>query len=221
MLAYGAYLACLILIPLVQEHMAILPEQHVYSNTETPDTVSHIVLVSIQSKLQLLRTFYMIGGIPIAGIGLLAALMAPLFARSLANHISLIRAGRTMNESNKWVAWEIDIREGLAFVGRLTEYQDNNVGIRTLMGTGEIREGEEEHGNINERRKKRGLQYDWPRRSTQFLVRSLDGLPPRQLPPEIKELVVEDSWQKCSEPANVENIYNLGFWKNFMEILRN
>jgi len=155
-----------------------------------------------------------------AGIGLLAALMAPLFARSLANHISLIRAGRTMNESNKWAGWEIDIREGLAFVGRLTEYQDN-VGIRTLMRTGEIGEEEEEHCNIEERRKRRELQYRWPTRSTQFLVRSLDGSPPRQLPPEIKELVVKDSWQKCLEPANVENIYNLGFWKNFMEILRN
>jgi hypothetical protein len=200
MLAYGVYLACLVLIPLVWEHMAILPEQHIHSGAEELDTMSRIVPASVQSTLQLLRTFYKTGCIPVAGMGLLAALMAPLFARSLAEHISLIRAGRTMYESNKWADWEIDIREGLAFVGRLTEYQDGDVGMRTL---------------------RRGQQYSWPTRSTQFLTRTLDGSLPRQLPPEIKELVVEDSWQKCSEPANIKNIYNLGFWNNFMEILRN
>jgi hypothetical protein len=200
MLAYGVYLACLVLIPLVREHMAILPEQHVHGDAEELDAMSRIVLASVQSTLQLLRTFYKIGCIPVAGMGLLASLMVPLFVRSLAEHISLIRAGRTMYESNKWADWEIDIREGLAFVGSLTEYQDGDVGMRTLRG---------------------GLHYGWPTRSTQFLTRTLDGSLPRQLPPEIKELVVEDSWQKCSEPANIKNIYNLGFWRNFMEILRN
>ena len=61
----------------------------------------------------------------------------------------------------------------------------------------------------------------WPHGSRQFLVRTSDGKRPRGVADVIGELVVEGSWEQVWHLADVENVYDLGFWGNLVEVLRN
>lgn len=141
------------------------------------------------------------GGLSIAGVGLLAALTSPLPLALLAYHVYLIWAGMTTNETSKWADWREDMRDGVVFRARRSAVLARER-ERTSSGSGAA------NGSIQEEDE---LEVDWPVRSDQMIVRTTDGKPPRGQ---------EALWQRIWDLEDVDNIYDLGFWENLRGILR-
>ena len=59
----------------------------------------------------------------------------------------------------------------------------------------------------------------WPLESRHILVRTLNGQPPQNLPSRIQSVAEEGSFERVWNLSAVENVYDLGFWDNIMEIL--
>jgi hypothetical protein len=130
-----------------------------------------------------------VGGLARSGVGLLALLTAPLPAGLLVYHLHLIRSGMTTNESSKWSDWRAELSRGTGFIAPIV-------------------------------RGDKGPPSRWPRRSRKMLVLTSDGLPPRHLSPEIRAVVGEHArWRPCSSLKEVDNIYDLGPWRNLLEVL--
>ncbi|OJD30380.1 zf-dhhc-domain-containing protein [Diplodia corticola] len=60
----------------------------------------------------------------------------------------------------------------------------------------------------------------WPNNPCQVLVRTGDGEPPREVPQQLTGLVDEGSWKRVWRLADIENIYDLGFWDNLEDVLQ-
>jgi palmitoyltransferase len=139
-----------------------------------------------------LNTAILVGGIRRGAIGLLALLTAPLSAGLLFYHAYLIYAGMTTGECSKWNRWRQEIANESVYI------------VPVVVERLEITESL------------------WPKRSRQFLVVTTDGLPPRNLPPEVTAVVGEHAeWRRCLSLKEVDNTYNLGLWRNLCEILLN
>jgi len=156
------------------------------------------VLVRINGWLDTLATALLVGGVARGGVGLLALLTAPLLAGLLAYHAYLVWAGMTTSESGKWSDWREEVADGLAYVAPIVSNDESSQSAQH--------------------------QWDeksaWPKRSRQFLVLTRDGLPPRNLQPEIKAVVGEHAeWRRCRSLKEVENTYDLGVWRNLRDIL--
>jgi palmitoyltransferase len=95
----------------------------------------------------------------------------------------------TTNESSKWSDWRAEVARGTGFVAPIVA-------------------GEE------------GAPSRWPRRSRKMLVLTSDGLPPRHLSAEIRAAVGERArWRRCTSLKEVDNIYDLGPWRNLVDVL--
>lgn len=145
------------------------------------------------------------GGLSIAGVGMLAAATGLLPLGLLAYHCYLIWAGMTTNESQKWADWRDDMKDGLVFKAsrkalethdRLREYGDRP----TDSANGKIN-----HEAPNE------PYVSWPVTTDQVLICTQDGQPPQG---------EEALWRRVWELHDVDNIYDLGGWDNFMEIFK-
>lgn len=193
-LMYGAYIAFTVLRPLVQKNYHIFAGQH--SSDEQASGFKGLF-----DKLTTTLTAYIvIGGIRIAGVGLLACLTSPMPLGLLAYHVYLIWAGTTTNETNKWADWRDDMYDGVVFMGKQRKPAPKPLG----------RSGQEELEP----------HTDWPTEGTQALVQTSDGQFPTNLPPVLKDYVEEGSWQRCWRLAQVDNIYDLGFLDNLIDALR-
>jgi palmitoyltransferase ZDHHC4 len=200
LLAYAAQLAYLTLAPQVRDHFlqcaAWRAEQSIspFSNqlgTGGGEWVDQ-VLVQIDGWLDILAVALLVGGVARGGVGLLALLTALLPAGLLGYHIYLVWAGMTTSESSKWGDWREEIADGMAYIAPIVSNNESS----------------------------QSAEHRWPRHSRQFLVLTSDGLPPRNLQPEIKATVGEHAkWQQCGSLKEVDNIYNLGFWQNLGDIL--
>lgn len=207
-LAYTAWLAYLTLAPQVRDHFVRDPAWHaepsiLLFNNQPGDGGggwANRVLVRIDSWLDTLATALLVGGVARGAVGLLALLIAPLPAGLLAYHAYLVWVGTTNNESGKWRNWREEVADGLAYVAPI-------VGI------------DESSQSTQHRWEEKSA---WPKRSRQFLVLTSDGLPPRNLQPEIKAVVGKHAeWRRCRSLKEVDNIYNLGVWQNLRDILLN
>lgn len=147
-----------------------------------------------------MTAYILIGGIRIAGVGLLALLTWPMPLGLLGYHVYLIWAGTTTNETNKWADWRDDMYDGVVFMAK-----------QRKPDAGEISQVEQ-----NELEP----ETDWPTEGKQVLVRTNDGQFPSGLPEEIKYSVEKDTWQRCWRLAQVENIYDLGFMENLIDALQ-
>jgi len=201
LLAYTAYLAYVTLAPQVRDHLARYPVQHAQPSALQLGNHPHggglrwwasQASARLTLSLATLTTALSIGGVARSGVGLLALINAPLPAGLLAYHARLVWAGMTTNESVKWRNWRGEVADGSAY-------------IAPLVGDGESAG--------------RGAP-PWPRRSRHMLVRTSDGLPPRNLRPEVRAVVGERvEWQRCLSFKEVDNIYDLGPWRNLMDVL--
>ena len=166
---------------------------------------------SIIHFLDILSTGLLIGGLSRAGVGLLCTFTAPLPLGLLVYHVYLIWAGMTTNETGKWSDWREDMQDGLVFVASMKQpgYDSATAaqGVLNDIGSHHLEEV--------------AADFEWPHRSRQFLVRTSDGHPPRNVHPDIEELVIKNSWRRCWHLADVENIYDLGLWRNLKEVLTN
>jgi palmitoyltransferase len=129
---------------------------------------------------------------------LLALFTAPLPAALLAYHVYLVWAGMTTSECGKWSDWREEVTDGSAYVAPINYNESSRAQHRW------------------------DEKSTWPKRSRQFLVLTNDGLPPRNLQPEIKAVVGEYAqWRRCRNLKEVDNIYNLGVWRNLRDVLFN
>lgn len=180
---YGAYLAHHILAP----HLATSPGPSFFSKQHFSDLGNAFVLA------------INVGGIPIAGVGLLAISTACLPLALLCFHLHLIWAGMTTNESQKWSDWQEDMDDGLVFIAKRSVIHNytrgpDKHGIRAALGL----DREEEH-------------VYWPVSSNQILARTNDGKAPWGQ---------EALWKRVWSLGEVDNIYDLGWWENFVQVMK-
>jgi palmitoyltransferase len=199
-LAYGTYLAYSTLMPEVRWHFENYPNYYLSHLSGQRDFVSRS-LDGLNYSLDVFQTGLMIGGLRRAGVGLLAAMTWPLPLGLLAYHLYLIWAGTTTNETAKWEDWKEDMADGIVFVG-------------------DLRDADSEDNRGRERVPRRDVPR-WPHQAKKFVVKTTDGQRPRFVAEGIRDIVVDDSWKQIWRLADVDNIYDLGFWGNLWDCLTN
>ncbi|KAL9099472.1 MAG: hypothetical protein Q9163_005035 [Psora crenata] len=127
----------------------------------------------------------------VGGVGLLALLTGPLAWGLFWYHIYLIWAGMTTNESSKWADWRDDITEGLVF----------------------SRNKERSHAADVRRDISIEPTVDWPICITREFISRPDSKG------QLKEVPTTHAWRRVENLKQIENLYDLGFWNNFLDIL--
>lgn len=120
---------------------------------------------------------------------LLAILTAPLVWGLLLYTLYLVYSGTTTNETLKWSEWKEDMQEGYAF--------------RRSMPANRLK---------NERIEPRYTR--WPVETEQILITTRDGRPPKDDAP----IPGEGPWEKVWGLGHVENLYDMGFWDNLVDV---
>jgi hypothetical protein len=202
-------LAYLTLAPQVRNHFIRYPTWHVETgilllNNQLGGGGSRWwtdeVLVWIDGWVDTLATALLVGGVARGGIALLALLTAPLPAGLLVYHAYLIWVGMTTIERGKWSDWRKEVADGFAYVAPIAGNDESSRNTQHQWDEKSV----------------------WPKRSRQFLVLTSDGLRPRNLQPEIGAVVGEHAqWRLCRSLKEVDNTYNLGFWRNLRDVLVN
>lgn len=149
------------------------------------------------------------GGLSIAGVGMLAISTAALPLGLFAYHLYLIWAGTTTNESQKWSDWKEDMADGFVFIASRAEVRRMS-DIRSVYKASNLVAKADIAGIL-------GLDGDdkeepfvrWPVESDQILVRTRDGMPPTGQ---------EQIWKRERNLATIDNIYDLGWLANFIEM---
>ena len=130
----------------------------------------------------------------------------PLVAGFLGYHLWQIYAGYTTRESDRWGDW----RDEIAFGGSVWKGKRSEVWGKDGADLDSAGKG-------------------WPLQSDQVLVRTEDGRPPstkararasdkRTVDSVTGENENEAGWVPVRSLAEVENIYDLGFWSSLKEI---
>ncbi|KAK3073645.1 palmitoyltransferase swf1 [Teratosphaeriaceae sp. CCFEE 6253] len=151
------------------------------------------------------------GGIGTAGVGLLAASTAVLPLGLLAYHCYLVWAGMTTNESQKWADWRDDMADGIVFKASRKQLREWNQRRRQQsLSNGHASATENRALNIGLEEADE-VKVDWPVHSDQMVVRTNDGKPP---------IGQEVLWTRIWSLDEVENMYDLGGWENFLEVMK-
>ena len=149
---------------------------------------------------------------------MLAYMCIPLAGGFLVYHVYLIWAGMTTNESSKWSDWKEDIRDKVVFRAEMKQLREN-------------------FPPLPEDVEPRDEDVKWPEgvRARWWLVRTRDGEQPKKKrlgsgkrngqngaatgsePDEIPD----ERWERVQSLAQVENLYDLGFWDNLQDGLFN
>jgi hypothetical protein len=150
-----------------------------------------------------------IGGISVAGVGLLAITTMPLPFALFGYHIYLVWAGMTTNESAKWADWRDDMTDGVAWIGKrsVVEAHNKERKARQLRNSNRL----SGHANPNPESEEPEEEYvPWPKHSDQIIVSTTDGKAPTGQ---------EQLWERCTSLDMVDNIYDLGFWDNLVAVM--
>ncbi|KAL1838907.1 hypothetical protein VTJ49DRAFT_2071 [Mycothermus thermophilus] len=129
------------------------------------------------------------GGVAMGAVTLLAVMTTPLVGALLGYHVWLVYCGTTTNESMKWADWQVEMDEGCAFKRRLDGQRQKDANVEPLWTR-------------------------WPVEAEQVLVRTRDGNPPAG----DAELPGEGEWEKVWRVRELENLYDLGFWDNLVDV---
>jgi hypothetical protein len=234
LIAYGARLAYIVISPVAKEHFANYERWYDYARTN-PGADMSLWMTNFDMKMHYflahVSIYLEVGGLRASGVGLLALLTWPLPLGLLVYHIYLIWAGMTTNESSKWADWRDDMADGVVFLGVRREetmrstypsepepelrrpivdsYSEASSASITPIPTPPETPNEEEEPPTT-----------WPLESRHILIRTLNGLPPRTLPSRINSVADGNSFERVGSLAAVENVYDLGFWDNFLEVLK-
>lgn len=131
------------------------------------------------------------GNTRIGAVSLLCCLTTPLIWGLLGYHIYLIWAGFTTNESMKWGDWAYEMADGYAFKRKLSPDRHKNETIEPAWTR-------------------------WPVESEQVVLRTEDSMPPTGP----GAAIGEGEWERVWKLADVENLYDLGFWDNLTDVFR-
>lgn len=135
-----------------------------------------------------LLTFGIQDDVGIGSVTMLTLMTSPLVWGLLGYHIYLIYCGTTTNESMKWQDWKAEMDDGFAFKRRLAPDRPKDPRWESSWTR-------------------------WPVESVQVLVRTEDGRPPDTVtPPGVGE------WERVWRLRDVENLYDLGFWDNLVDV---
>ncbi|KAF2210827.1 hypothetical protein CERZMDRAFT_112999 [Cercospora zeae-maydis SCOH1-5] len=145
------------------------------------------------------------GGISIAGVGLLAISTACLPLGLLAYHLYLVWAGMTTNESQKWSDLREDMADGYVFRAQRQDLRAHN----------RAREQERTRptdfrNTALEAHNDECAMEPFMARADNVIVRTNDGRPPQGQEP---------LWTRVWSLSDIDNIYDLGFARNFVDVL--
>jgi palmitoyltransferase ZDHHC4 len=156
----------------------------------------------------------------IGAVMMLAFMCIPLAGGFLAYHVYLMWAGMTTNESAKWSDWKEDIADRVVF-------------------RAEMKQLRESFPPLPEDVEPRDEDVQWPKgvRAKWWLVRTRDGEWPKRRKVArqqdgsagetsengrgAEEEVPDERWERVQSLAQVENLYDLGFWDNVRDGLFN
>ncbi|TVY80332.1 Palmitoyltransferase SWF1 [Lachnellula suecica] len=124
----------------------------------------------------------------IGGVTLLCLLTNPMVWGLLAYHLYLIWAGTTTNESMKWSDWQADMADGFAFRCALDPDRQKDSRIEPAWTR-------------------------WPVEAAEVVMRNEEGLPPTGATG-----FGGGQWERVWRLADVENLYDLGFWRNIKDV---
>ena len=195
MLSYGTYLAYILMTETLQADML----------QETYGADPNVRWNAAKTWSEIFQSWgwAMAHEVYIGSTGMLAAMTAPLAWGLFLYHVYLVWAGMTTNESSKWADWRDDIADGLVFrADRSLDDLQRLPGIEPLL--------------------------DWPIASTQQLVSTQDGQPPADQQTGVAAQAARSStnvssngarWKRVQSLQEVNNVYDLGVWNNFLDVL--
>jgi palmitoyltransferase ZDHHC4 len=223
---YRYFLALLLTLGLLQIYGACLSWTLMRPHLDFPSPTKFGIATKTfwVEMVDVLAVAINMGGLSIAGVGLLAASTAALPLGLLLYHCYLIWAGMTTNESQKWADWRDDMADGSVFKASRRELAIHNR-LRKYGGPGSLQKQANGYPDSRSHTPNPILDFGidgtddgtdevgmlWPLTSDQILVQTNDGQPP---------LGQEALWTRIWGLDSVENIYDLGGWENLMMILR-
>ncbi|KAF2260689.1 zf-DHHC-domain-containing protein [Lojkania enalia] len=222
MLAYGAYLAHLVLSPLADRHYKRYERWYRYKGISVPSDWLGYLDIKLHYFLTFTSIYLDVGGLRASGVGLLALLTWPLPLGLLGYHIYLIWAGMTTNESGKWEDWKDDMADGVVFLGhrRRETMQTMYPSKPTYPASDSSSDSPIPTPPETPPEDEEEPPTTWPLESRHILIRTQTGQPPQSLPSRIKTVADVDSFERVWNLSEVENVYDLGFWDNFFEALK-
>ena len=143
----------------------------------------------------------------VGGVGMLAAFTAPLAWGMFFYHIYLVWAGMTTNETSKWADWRDDITDGVVYRAERLPVADDEM-----------------EGQSNDMEP----FVQWPISSAQQLVVSEECQPDSRWngSSSVPSSTITNSlsrrssgWRQVYSLADVDNLYDLGFWDNLIDVL--
>jgi hypothetical protein len=147
----------------------------------------------------------------VAAVSLLCLATTPLILGLFGFNMYLVWVGTTTNESLKWNDWQYEMHDGYVWKRKL--YRDLQPGqSRNVSGP----DPPSDH---------------WPVTSEQVVVRTESGFPPFPAPPSqdgdwvlgpLPEGFEEPdcSWERAYTLAEVENLYDMGFKANLIDLVK-
>lgn len=124
----------------------------------------------------------------LGSVSLLGLMLCPLVWGLLAYNLWNVGVGQTTNESLKWSDWQYDIQIGLVFRRRLRRGR-----------------GSEASQSLSR----------WPLEPEYVLMCTDDGRPPATDDPHIPGV---GEWEQVWRLRDIDNIYDLGVWRNLMDV---
>lgn len=215
---YGASIAYIVLTPQLSRERAVEAEGKILPTFSRPKSSNPLEWVS--HTLRHVSAAVELGGMSVAGVGLLSLLTAPLPLGLLAYHAYLVWAGMTTNESDKWADLREDMRDGTVYVGRILSPSPSQVTMGSSGGsdaTGHLR-SPMRRGGDSSRIPAFQAESKWPIRSRQALIRTDHAQPADVLHADFLPHIDAESWKLCWTLTEVENVYDLGFWNNLKEV---
>ncbi|KAH8896027.1 zf-DHHC-domain-containing protein [Thozetella sp. PMI_491] len=127
--------------------------------------------------------------VSMGAVTFLAIMTSPLTWSLLGYHIYLIYCGTTTNETLKWGDWQLEMDDGCAF--------------KRTMPSDRVKDSQVE-----------AIWTRWPVETEQIMLRTNDGKPPAA------HLILpgEGEWERVWNLRDVENLYDLGFWDNLIDV---
>lgn len=142
--------------------------------------------------------------IHLGSVSLLGLLISPLVWGLLAYNLWNVWTGQTTNESLKWSDWKADMEDGFVFRRRMSHERRPSTTAANAAAAVEAVVG-----------KGVALATRWPVEAEFALTRTDDGNPP---PPNDKTLPGVGEWERVWTMRDVDNLYDLGFWRNLQDI---
>ncbi|QIX02332.1 hypothetical protein AMS68_007849 [Peltaster fructicola] len=197
---YRWFLALLLSIGLLEYYGAFLCWWLLRDELRLKSNVAFFSSAFIQDIMDTFTRAIQAGGLSIAGVGMLTMATALLPLGLLAYHLYLIWAGMTTNESQKWDDLRDDMNDGYAFGASRSEVRKH---MAKLQKSGRFL------GMTAD-------EYDepaatWSKSSDQILASTADGKPPTGQ---------EHLWHRVWHLSHIDNVYDLGGWNNFVEVMK-